>query len=593
MRRFIYVGMFLLLFLFQNQLFSQVTPEKLKREGLEIGFKFPQSFNVLKEERERLFEINPLKTIPLTTTSYRVACNSNYCAFSLRDGKVIIYDLKRESIVVNKKFSGGPIYSVGFHPSKNIACFGERDGRVTIFDIDNKAVIHAIYELGKPVSDAEFSPDGTTLAVAYLGKGEISLYSAENYEILRSITPHEAGIYSINFSPDASLIAAGSRDKNVSVTSLKEEGLPTQLLREHRFLVLSLDFSENNDFLASGAGDCQLVVRQKRENLIATKPYFKWVHGDWVTAVKFFKDYLLTGSKDGRIRIFDFRSRQLLGDFKAGEHILSLDVTPDGKYLFAASEQILIYDFRKIAEIVGPATKASESELKGPGIITVSGRLKLIPKKEEDWLTLYGQDAKAYYIKGEPEFIERLTNLLAELGENNLVTLTGTQDGTYNISCHNVYKFDPDGNKTTESKCIRYYILDAAKIEEAIESDEEIPPPQRDQAEELKAKQAALSYTQQQAMMRQIIPIRGGKIESLNIRSPIKTMRVSFRDKDNKLINKTLLLTSNTVIAKKSLEGEEPMHLSVNSLQIGQKVSVEYVQDERKNEALFVTIIKE
>ena len=84
-----------------------------------------------------------------------------------------------------------------------------------------------------------------------------------------------------------------------------------------------------------------------------------------------------------------------------------------------------------------------------------------------------------------------------------------------------------------------------------------------------------------------------GKISSLNLRSPIKTMKVTYLDKDNQLIDKVLLLTSNTVVAKKKLDADEPRRLSLNSLKEGQEVAVVYARDERKTEALFITITKE
>lgn len=350
MRKLIWTVLFL--FLFQSQTFSQETAEELKRKGIEIGLKVPQTSKILEEEEKKSFEIAPLKTISLKAPSYRVSSNPRYCAFSLKDGRVVAYDLEKEAIVTDEKFSEKPIYSVAFHPFKNIICFGDREGRITIFDLDKKMVIHTFYgEFRMPISDVKFSPDGTVFGVTYLGRGEISIYDTKNYEKLQTTKPHEEGIYYISFSPDSNLIASGSRDKKVSITQLGSEW-PSQVLREHKFLVLSLGFSEDNHSLASGGADCQLIVWEKRGNLIEEKPYFKWVHGDWVTTIKFFKDYLITGSKDGKIRIFDFKNKEFLGNFESARPILSIDITPDGRYLFAASKEILIYEFKKILEKV-------------------------------------------------------------------------------------------------------------------------------------------------------------------------------------------------------------------------------------------------
>jgi WD40 repeat protein len=348
MRKFIWAILFLMLF--QNQqAHAEETTEELKRRGFEIGLKFPQPSEILEQEQNKFFEILPLETISLTAPSYRVSCNSKYCAFSLKDGTIFAYDLETKRIAVQEKFSDSQIYSVAFHPFENIICFGGREGKITIFDLDKKDIIRNISELGTPVSDVKFSPDGTVLAVAYLGKGGISLHETKNYEKLQTMYPHEEGIYYISFSPDSDLIASGSRDRKISIAPVREKW-PSQILDKHKSLILSLDFAKDNDFLASGGADCQLIVWQKKGNSIEEKPYFKWIHSDWVTAVKFFENYLITSSKDGKIRIFNFKDKKFLGIFKGSEPILSIDIAQDGNYLFTSSTDISIFDFKKIRE---------------------------------------------------------------------------------------------------------------------------------------------------------------------------------------------------------------------------------------------------
>lgn len=225
------------------------------------------------------------------------------------------------------------------------------EGGIVIFDLDKKETIHTLYETGKRISDVKFSPNGAFLAVSDLGTGEISIYDAKTYKKSETIKSHPEGIYYLAFSPDSKLIASGSRDKKVGITSLGQKW-PSQILGEHKFLVLSLDFSSDNRFLASGGADGKLIVWEKNGDSINKTPYFVWIHGNWVTSVKFFKNYLVTGSKDGKVRIFDFENKKFLGNFKGVENIFSVDITPEGEYLFVASKEILIYDFKRILDKV-------------------------------------------------------------------------------------------------------------------------------------------------------------------------------------------------------------------------------------------------
>lgn len=225
-------------------------------------------------------------------------------------------------------------------------------------------------------------------------------------------------------------------------------------------------------------------------------------------------------------------------------------------------------------------------------IITVSGRLLLKKPADKERLLLHSKDATAYSIKGE--LVEELKSLLLDLGEKHIISVTGNQDGAYSTSCHNSYGFDAASNRTIDSQCVRYYNLEVTKIIDAKRSDEEIPPPKRDSEEEEKARATALY--QDQTLTASLTPkVMGeiqGRINSLNLKSPVKTIEITNRDKDSQLTKLTLFLTNNTRVAK-TTKDKEPMYLSTSALREEQEVTAVYIRDELKSEALFITITKE
>lgn len=226
----------------------------------------------------------------------------------------------------------------------------------------------------------------------------------------------------------------------------------------------------------------------------------------------------------------------------------------------------------------------------GP-IVTTTGRLVLEKHGESEWLVLQAKDAETYVIKGG--LVEKLSSLLLDLEKDNLVTVTGKQDGSYNTSCTNTYGYDSKGNRVVDTQCIRYYILEVTQILEAKKSAEEIPPPKRDVEEERKAMVRALSQLPKQGLVPQIIT-KEGTISSVNLRAPIKTIEIAYLDKDNQPRKGVLLISPNTRIAKRNIaDDKEPIYVTANSLQIGQEVTVVYSRDELKSEALFITITKE
>jgi len=334
-------------FLYSTAFCQQQALDRLKKEGFEIGVKLAPPAEVTAEETKKSLIVAPDKTISLSALAYRVSCAEDYCAFSLRDGKVTAYNLKQDAATLSSSFSKNPIYNVAFHPTKNIIAFGDKESKVTIFDLDKNEKIKIIYELGKAISDVRFSPDGSQLAVAFLNTGNIALYATSTYEKTSEINAHGAGVYYLAFSPDASLIASASRDRKISITT-NGATWPAQVLGGHKFIVLCVDFSPDGNFLASGGGDAQMLVWEKKEGTIGKTPYFNWVHADLVNSVKFYNNYLFTGSKDGKIRIFDFQNKKLLGVFEAAGVVFSLDITRDGKYLVVAGKDILFYNLSAI-----------------------------------------------------------------------------------------------------------------------------------------------------------------------------------------------------------------------------------------------------
>lgn len=221
--------------------------------------------------------------------------------------------------------------------------------------------------------------------------------------------------------------------------------------------------------------------------------------------------------------------------------------------------------------------------------ITALGRLTSEPSGENPRLALRGKDAKIYYLEGGLN--EKLRGLLLELGSDNLISVSGINDGSYSSSCTTTYTTDEKGKKNIEARCFRSYKLIVTRINEAKKSAEELPPIERDIREEQRVKASAISraQTQNPAQVGQI----KGIITAVNFRAAIKTIKIAFRDKDNAPLSKTLIVNPSTYVAKKQPESEGMTQITINSLRKGQEVSIGYARDERKTEALFITITKE
>ena len=242
-----------------------------------------------------------------------------------------------------------------------------------------------------------------------------------------------------------------------------------------------------------------------------------------------------------------------------------------------------------------PAAEETKAPAPAPAVkqetekteITVSGRLILTTSRKSEMLSLHGRDAVMYRIIGNKS--AELKSLLEELGSNNLVSVRGIKHPLASfVRCKHTYDFDQDGNKTVETECIPYYNLEVSQILDTKISGEEMPPPKRDLKEEARARQQVTAQEVEKTIP-QLISIQG-TISSVNVRSPIKTLEVSFTGARGEALKKTVLITANTYIAKKDPSGQ-PIPVDVQSLRPGQKVNVEYSRTERASEALIITLL--
>ena len=224
--------------------------------------------------------------------------------------------------------------------------------------------------------------------------------------------------------------------------------------------------------------------------------------------------------------------------------------------------------------------------------ISVVGRLTLEKRAQEERLTLHAKSAQTYVIIGNLR--EKLKNALIELGQNNLVSLAGKQDIKRRIFCEKTsqYKYNKKGETILETamQCIPYYNLEVAQIFYTKQSEEEIPPPKRDG--ETEKRMMATSKERGQSTIPVIYGEIYGTVSSINLKSPIKTIEIINRDKDNPLKKIILIMSGNTRIAKK-IGNQEPMALSEKALVAGQEITAVYLRGEFKTEALFITITKE
>jgi WD40 repeat protein len=153
-------------------------------------------------------------------------------------------------------------------------------------------------------------------------------------------------------------LASGSSDKTIRLWDPETGKCLTGLLKGHSDFVYSVAFSPDGKWLALGSGDHTVRIWDletgSRELSSLTGPASRcWAkHTGWVRSVTFSPDgrYVLSGSDDGTVRIWDLKTGQTVATLQTsvGSRIFCIVVSPKGDMIIAGMSKGTIYIWRKI-----------------------------------------------------------------------------------------------------------------------------------------------------------------------------------------------------------------------------------------------------
>ncbi len=237
-------------------------------------------------------------------------------------GGVVLWDTSRRLRLPDQPLAvaEGHVESVSFSPDGKIlaagyavGAFGGEGGGVVLWDPTRRSRLldqpMAVKE-GQVLSVA-FSPDGKTLAAAYLGAkgGGVVLWDAARRSRLpdQPMAVEEGEVWSVAFSPDSKTLAAGCGFAGAVLWDITQRSrLPNQPLRVPEGYVKGVGFSPDGKSLAAGYSR---VTRQQR-----------------------------SGGEGGGVALWDVGRRERLPDQPipiAEGSVQCLAFTPDGKTLAA------------------------------------------------------------------------------------------------------------------------------------------------------------------------------------------------------------------------------------------------------------------
>ena len=253
----------------------------------------------------------------------------------------------------------GSVVSVDFIASDSLIASGSEDKTLRVWDAQTGQEILCIDGNEGPVNCIAVHPDGKSL-ITGSNDGTLRVWSLQTGEEIQRFRQHTKKITSIALSPDGTLIASASWDHTISILNVSTG---TELCRlRHAEQVNAVAFSPDGKLLASAAGmSIDQFATSEMESIIQIlwKPGESKVEMDnsirvWdvcnSSIVSEFPQRAgarsLAFSSDGKklavasghtVDIWDIRTHSKVNHFTLGEPVVTIDYSPDDRYVAAGS----------------------------------------------------------------------------------------------------------------------------------------------------------------------------------------------------------------------------------------------------------------
>ncbi|KAF4613239.1 hypothetical protein D9613_010773 [Agrocybe pediades] len=284
-------------------------------------------------------------TISVSSLAFSPASRAVIAA-GLHDGRVALWDAHTgKDILAPVQASSEPVCSIAFSPDSSKIVTGDRDGAVRLWDTRTGEIgaadtrIHSSNQ--QPINALAYSHDGSKIAMGS-ADGTVMIWDCRSSKVGKPVQGHTGGVNSVVFSPDDSVLLSGGSDGKTAIWSVVDCKVMWQERADPGGAsVKSVAFSPDGTKFASGlhGGYAKIHLWNITTKEMTCLHDISWCLGS-VISVAFFQDgkKILSGSSNGKIRLSDVETGEIVNDFEVGP-ISSMAISPDCSQLATCGDK--------------------------------------------------------------------------------------------------------------------------------------------------------------------------------------------------------------------------------------------------------------
>jgi WD40 repeat protein/transcriptional regulator with XRE-family HTH domain len=262
------------------------------------------------------------------------------------NGNIYLWNITTTQLL--GKFSGhkGWVWSVTFSPDGKLLASGSTDSSVRLWDVESGRCLQVLTDHKYCVWSVSFSADGQQFASGSEDK-TVRLWNLQG-QCLRVLKGHTQSVYAVHFAPDQQTLASSSNDTTVRIWDVSN-GRCLNVLQEHTSGAMCVRYSPDGQWVASGCRDGSIrlwsndLPHDRHPKPDSTNSSVKLLRGhtDFVWDIAFSSDgrFLVSGSRDGTLRLWDMQDEQSIHVFEGHKHdVYGLAIDANNQLLVSAGK---------------------------------------------------------------------------------------------------------------------------------------------------------------------------------------------------------------------------------------------------------------